>query len=69
MVSVPERAGPGVGATVNAIAPGPLPEDAPWSEIHGTSVVALQGQPDAAATLTTALPPDAGALCDVGLTL
>jgi hypothetical protein len=57
-VSVPERDGPLVDATVKATLPFPLPLPLDVIEIQDTLLFALQPQPDGAVTETVPEPPD-----------
>jgi hypothetical protein len=59
IVSVPDRAGPLVAATLNATLPDPLPLAPELIVIHGTLLAAVQGQPAPAVTETVPPPPDA----------
>ena len=66
IVSVPERPGPLVEATVKFTVPLPLPLPPDVIEIHGALLVALQPQPAGAVTATAPLPPDGAIDCDSG---
>jgi hypothetical protein len=67
IVSVPERAGPVVAATLNATAPLPLPPAPDDRAIHGTLLCAVHEHPAAAVTATVSLPPEEGTDAVVGL--
>jgi hypothetical protein len=60
IVRVPDRAGPVVGATLNATVPLPLPLAPDESAIHDTLLFAVHEHPAAAVTATVSLPPEAG---------
>lgn len=63
IVSVPERPGPFVDATVKATVPFPVPLPPEVIEIHGTLLAALQPQPAGALTDTEPLPPEGAIDC------
>src|SRR4030095_13029941 len=63
IVSVPERPGPFVDATVKLTVPFPVPLPPEVIEIHGTLLDALQPQPPGAVTDTEPLPPAGATDC------
>jgi hypothetical protein len=63
IVSVPERPGPLVEATVKFTVPFPVPLAPAVIEIHGRLLAAVQAQPGGATTDTLPVPPDAGTDC------
>jgi hypothetical protein len=60
IVSVPDRLGPLVAATVKFTVPFPVPLVPDVMVIHDALRVAVHAQPDPAVTATVPLPPDAG---------
>jgi hypothetical protein len=60
IVSVPERPGPLVDATVKFTVPFPVPPDPDVIVIHDSVRVAVHAQPAAAVTFTEPVPPDDG---------
>ena len=61
-VMAPERAGPVLAATWKPTAPGPLPVPPDVIEIQEMPLVAVQGHPSEAATVTLPVVPAAGTL-------
>jgi len=57
MVSVPDRAGPVVAATVNCTSPLPLPFVLPLIVIQDSPLFAVQVHPSPAVTVTLPPPP------------
>jgi hypothetical protein len=68
IVSVPDRAGPVVAATVKATVPLPLPLAPDVIEIHGWLLTAVHAHPLADVTAALPVPPDAGTLLESGAT-
>ena len=66
IVSVPDRAGPLVPATLKVSVPFPVPLPPDAMVIHGVPVVADHAQPPPAVTVTVPLPPADGTDCVSG---
>jgi hypothetical protein len=66
IVSVPDRAGPLVAATLKVTLPAPLPFAPAVIVIHGALFDAVHAQPPPAATDTVPVPPVAGMLWTSG---
>ncbi len=62
---MPSRDGPLPGLTETTTAPGPDPSLGD-TDIHGTLLAAIHGQPAVVVTATVLFPPDADMFCDGG---
>ena len=58
-----------LAALLNITVAGPCPDAAPITTSHSTLLVAVQAQLAGVETLTTAVPPAAGRVCDAGPTV
>ena len=66
IVTVPSRWAPPLDATLNLIAPFPLPEAAPVIVIHGTSETPFQEHPVSVVMFMVPVPPPTGMAWLVG---